>query len=57
MLADENGSTIQAGRGFLWKSAAIFGGTSPDAGNFLENIREIAHIRLLNPFLMLRCTA
>src|SRR5580704_15694719 len=54
--AEENGRTIQAGSGFLRESAAIFGGASAD-GKFLENISKIAHIGLLNPFLMLRCTA
>jgi hypothetical protein len=55
--ANNGGNTIQAGNWFLWQWTAIGGSTSRRRGKFLENMKEIAHIRLPKRFLMLHCSA
>ena len=54
--AKTSGSTIQAGSGFL-QIGGHFGGNFSCGRKFLENMSEIAHIRLPKPFLMLHCSA
>jgi hypothetical protein len=56
MAANKNGSTIQAGSGLLSVSAAIFGNVPLRREGTGERF-ETAHIRLLNPFVMLHRTA